>query len=241
MNPYEQNKEIESLVESKDTFTQEEINFISQYTGMGGLEKYGAEGRGLLHEYYTPIRLIEKMWGLVAKYSFVGGKVLEPSSGIGRFMQFTDAPTKAYETNPLTAKICKILNPNAEVINDSFTSHFYSKDKYDKNEFENDFDLVIGNPPYGEFNDKNSYSEKKKINVPNMRFDHYFIIRGLDCLKSGGLLCFVVTDSLFKDSSNKKVISLIETKSELLDAYLLPDSTFPTTKQPTSLIVLKKL
>jgi type I restriction-modification system DNA methylase subunit len=61
----------------------------------------------------------------------------------------------------------------------------------------------------------------------------------LDCLKSGGLLVFVVTDNLFR-GSYPEIEEAILNKAELLDAYLLPDKTFPTTKIATSLIVLRK-
>lgn len=74
MNPYQINVEIEKLVQSKEVFTAEEMNFIGQYTGMGGLEKYGARGNDLLYEYYTPNDLIRVQWALAVKYGFIGGK-----------------------------------------------------------------------------------------------------------------------------------------------------------------------
>ena len=64
MNQFEKNKNIEDLVLSKNDFTPDELNYISTYTGMGGLEKQGATGVGLLYEYYTPHELVKKMWAL---------------------------------------------------------------------------------------------------------------------------------------------------------------------------------
>jgi len=241
MNQYEINKEIEALVMSKDNFSPEELQYIFSYTGMGGLEKYGAESSpGLLHEYYTPAEVIKKMWALAIKFGFNGGKVLEPSAGVGRVLTYDNNKAVAYETSPISAKICTLINPNAEVRQKSFSQHFYDDrlSKFNPN-FEKDFNLVIGNPPYGEFNDINSFSEKKHFNLPNMRFDQYFILRGLDCLVSGGFLVYVVTDNLF-NGKYPEVESAIEAKSEILDAYLLPDQTFTTTKIPTALIVLRK-
>ena len=43
-----------------------------------------------------------------------------------------------------------------------------------------------------------------------------------------------------KESQIADLKAAIEAKAELLDAYLLPDKTFKTTKQTTSLIVLRK-
>lgn len=238
MNQYEKNKDIEQLVVSKNDFTPDELNYISQYTGMGGLEKYGAKGEGLLYEYYTPNVLVKKMWALAIKYGFGGGKILEPSTGIGRFLLYAgDNDVLGYEINPISAKICRLLNPNVRLIEKSFTYHFWKNGQAIP--FEKDFDLVIGNPPYGDFEGANQASEIKHFKLPDLRFDQYFILRSLDCLKSGGLLVFVVTDNLFQ-GSYLKTVEAIESKAELLDAYLLPSKTFPTTKIATSLIVLRK-
>lgn len=239
MNQYELNKNIEEIVMSKNDFTPDELNYISQYTGMGGLEKYGAkETPGLLYEYYTPHELIKKMWALAIKYGFQGGKILEPSTGIGRFLLYdSNNDVLGYEINPISAKICRLLNPNARIIEKSFSYHFWKNGQ--PIEFEKEFDLAIGNPPYGKFDDWNQALEIKHFSLPDLRFDQYFILRSLDCLKSGGLLVFVVTDNLFQ-GKYPKIEEAIENKAELLDAYLLPDKTFQTTKISTSLIVLRK-
>lgn len=239
MNPFEKNKKIEELVMSKNNFTKEELDFIAQYTGNGGLEKYGATGKGLLHEYYTPHELIQKMWALALKYGYNGGKILEPSVGIGRTILYTtDQEVLAYEISPISAKICRLLNPNATIIEKSFSSHFIKNGNFIP-DYENDFDLVIGNPPYGDWEDINKSIEQTYVKIKNVRFDQYFIIRALDCLKPGGLLVFVVTDNLFSGKYDD-VEALIESKAELLDAYLLPDKTFTHTKIATALIVLRK-
>lgn len=239
MNPYQINVEIEKLVQSKEVFTAEEMNFIGQYTGMGGLEKYGARGNDLLYEYYTPNDLIRVQWALAVKYGFIGGKVLEPSCGVGRVFNYDRNKAVGYEINPLTAKICKILNPHVDVRLNPFSEHFYDKKGQFNPDFEKDYDLAIGNPPYSEIIDINQESEIALLKLKRLRFDQYFIIRSLDCLKPGGLLVFVVTDNLFRNSYPEVEAAILQ-RADLLDAYLLPDKTFKTTKQPTSLIVLQK-
>lgn len=239
MNQFQINKKIEELVLSKNQFTQEELNFIAQYTGMGGLESFGATGKGLLFEYYTPHEVLRKMWALALKFGYDGGKILEPSVGIGRALLYTtNQDVLAYEISPISAKICRLLNPNARIIEKSFSYHF-TKNGKTLTDYENDFSIIIGNPPYGEFNDPNKAAEVAQIKLPNLRYDQYFIIRGLDVLKPGGLLVFVVTDNLFS-GKYPEVEKYIEHRAELLDAYLLPDKTFKTTKIATSLIVLRK-
>ena len=241
-NQFKLNKAIEEYLDSKDEFyifSDEEKAFLYLYEGYGGLEKEGATGRGLLWEYYTPQLLIKKMWGLANKYGFNNGKVLEPSVGVGRFLDYVEnTPVTTYEINPYSARICKILHPTSIVNLKSFEEHFYMGNMYNP-KFEKDFSLVIGNPPYGEFVGKRSVAESKRLKVGVKKFEHYFILRGLDCLKSGGLLIYVSTANLFTKGYDP-IKEKISEHAELIDAYLLPNKTFAKTQINTSIIVLKK-
>jgi hypothetical protein len=247
-NQHELNEAIVSLIKDKPlnyAFTDTEKAFIYKYEGSGGLAKFGAEGVGLLHEYYTPTELIEKLWGLAYQYGFSGGKVLEPSVGIGRvldYVNFTNTTVTAYEISLISKRICEIMHPFANVKLGSFSNHFYGSDRMANvynDKFEKDYDLVIGNPPYGEITDLRAEAEKGRLKAGNMRFEHYFILRGLDTLKSGGLLIYVSTANLFL-KGYEQVKERISERAELLDGFLLPSSTFKTTKINTSIIVLRK-
>ena len=241
-NQFNLNKGIEEFLDSKDNdyiFSDQEKSFLYLYEGYGGLEKEGAKGNVLLWEYYTPQLLIKKMWGLANKYGFNQGKVLEPSVGVGRFLDFSEGSNvTAYEISPYSARICKILHPKANVNLKSFEEHFYTGNMFNP-KFEKDFDLVIGNPPYGDVTGKRSVAEAKRLKVAVRKWEHYFILRGLDALKSGGLLIYVSTANLFT-KGYEPLKEKIGERAELIDAYLLTNKTFKTTKINTSLIVLKK-
>ena len=233
----------------RTNFTLEEKQFISQYSGSGGQLKKGEEKtKEAFSEFYTPDLAVKKMWLLAHKYGFRGGKLLEPSVGTGNFLKYVDyinCDVTAYELNELTSKIVKILYPETTVINKSFSTHFYGKSKFDGNlpdkYFDKDFDLIIGNPPYGEQNhEKKISSERKLLKVKgDMNLEHYFMIRGLDCLKVGGLLIYLTTNNVFfKDFQGVK--ELISDRANLVDAYLLPNKTFKNTQVGTAIIVLRK-
>ena len=241
-NQFTLNKAIEQFLDSKDNlyiFSNQEKEFLYLYEGYGGLEKEGATGKELLWEYYTPKLLIKKMWGLANKYGFNGGKVLEPSVGVGRFLNYSEnSKVTAYEISRYSHRICQIIHPLANVNLSSFEEHFYNGNVFNPN-FEKDFDLVIGNPPYGDFTGKRSSAEAKRLKVGIKKWEHYFILRGLDTLKSGGLLIYVSTANLFTkgyDSLKEKIAE----KGDLVDAYLLPNKTFKKTTINTSLIVIRK-
>jgi len=241
-NQFTLNKAIEEFLDSKDNFyifSNQEKEFLYLYEGYGGLEKEGATGKELLWEYYTPKLLIKKMWGLANKYGFNGGKVLEPSVGVGRFLNYSESSkVTAYEISRYSYRICQIIHPKSDVKLSSFEEHFYIGNVFNPN-FEKDFDLVIGNPPYGDFTGRRSDAEAKRLKVGIKKWEHYFILRGLDTLKSGGLLIYVSTANLFTkgyDSLKEKIAE----KGDLVDAYLLPNKTFKKTTINTSLIVIRK-
>lgn len=55
----------------------------------------------------------------------------------------------AFEINETTAKIAKIFHPEVDIHLRSFETEFIDE-KGKKKEFSEKYDLVIGNPPYGE-------------------------------------------------------------------------------------------
>lgn len=250
-NQFEINKAIEELVLSipSEQLTAEEKNFISYFSGYGGLEKYGATGKGLLYEYFTPSKIAKKMWALAYKYGFKGGKVLEPSCGIGEFIKY--APEQelvtGYEINEVSAKICKILYPKANIESKYFETFFIKNNNSIRGDMKNlpKFSLIIGNPPYGTMGGIYAGMGEKSYTKSSNYID-YFINRGLDLLEKDGLLIYIIgtevsaggTPFLMQQMNEAKKI--ISQKANLLDAYRLPNGVFDTTDVVTDIIVLQK-
>ena len=261
-DPYQVNKAIEKLLHSKavnSTFTPEEKNFMTGFTGYGGLDKYATKygeklTEGTFNEYYTPDSIVLKMWGLAYKYGFIdGGKILETSAGIGAFLKY--APNQAdnvtaIEMNPISARILAILYPNATVKNQKFERVFIKnnesvKGKTAKFMFDPNYDLVIGNPPYGDWQGfekgMGEWTYTKADNIVE-----YFIIRGLDMLKSGGLLIYIVGaepssgGKTFLQSGLTKGKEKIAERAELIDAYRLPNDVFERTGVTSEIVVFRK-
>ena len=247
-NPYEMNKAIEELVASRgENLTSDQKFFVSQFSGYGGLEKYGATGIGIKFEYFTPDVIVQKMWGLAYKYGYSNGSVLEPSSGVGAFLKYVPDVAKdkslAIELNPVSYAISKILYPNIQHKNQKFEQMFLKNNASVKGKVEPRFHLVIGNPPYGEIGGfEMGLGEDRYTKAQN--YIEYFILRGLDLLHSGGLLIYIVGSTLGKPflmKGQSKIKSSIMQKSVLLDAYRLPNGVFETTDVLSEIIVLKKI
>jgi hypothetical protein len=250
-NQFEINKAIEELVDSipAQNITPEEKAFIGYYSGYGGLEKYGATGKGIKYEFFTPSDIAIKMWGLAYKFGFNGGYVLEPACGIGEFFKY--APDQSmitgYDINEKIIKICNILYPKATLFDKSFETLFVKNNKSIKDNVQGlkKYSLVIGNPPYGSYNSPLAgIGERDYTNSNN--FIDYFIFRGLDLLEKGGLLIYIIGTEVaiggtpFLAQPMNKVKKSILEKSQLLDAYRLPNGLFANTDVVTDIIVLRK-
>jgi len=254
------NAEITELVKKKvaggDNWSLDEIEFIQQYTGDGGLGVKASEtGSGILYEFYTPKEIASRMMQLAYNHGFVGGNVCEPAVGIGRFLQYLDPSNcyvDAYEyagTDLATGKnkdtsfqICKATYPWVNVINAQFESVFYSGNSRVGHAAE--YDLVIGNPPYGEF--LGEYSGKRREKKDSVKFygktyDQYFIWAGIQLLNPGGLLVFIVPSTFL--SNNKtytKFKNDLYRQADLINAFRMPLSLFEFTGIGTDIVVFKK-
>lgn len=261
-NPFEKVQAIEKMVDEKgenpDNYSVIEKKFISEYTGIGGLEKFGATTRfegdtGLLYEYFTPQNLCEFMWGLAYKHIGTNSinNVLEPSFGAGAFLSV--APVNViidgYDISQYQYKICKVLFPDKRfrLKLGSFEELFIKNNFTVKGNVDPYYDLVIGNPPYGAFSGKYAskrMGEKKYTKASN--YVEYFITRGLDVLKPNGLLIYVIGSvpvfggKPFLESNITNAKSEIMKKSELVDAYRLGNSMFEQTQVDADIIVLRK-
>ena len=110
-----------------------------------------------------------------------------------------------------------------------------------------EYDLVIGNPPYGDFG--GPYSGKKgekasTVKVPLFRgstYDQYFIWAGIELLKPGGLLIYIIPSS-FLDNDKKYELfkDEIYSKADLINAYRMPFELFEFTGIGTDIVVFKK-
>jgi type I restriction-modification system DNA methylase subunit len=169
-----------------------------------------------------------------------------------------EARCVAYEINEYSAIITKILYPFCDVRLAPFESVFISKKNTIRGKVENleKFDIVIGNCPYGSFDALDTeantnaarlllgFGEKDFTNARN--YVEYFLRRGMDLLKPGGLMVMIIGAELknggamFLDGGVTPVKKYLNDNCKLLEAYRLPDTTFERTGVTSDIIVLKK-
>ena len=246
-NQHELNKDIELLIDRKDSekssFSEEEKNYIRKYTGSGGLIKQGATGQGILYEYYTPDSIIKKMWGLAYHFGYDGGAVLEPAVGTGHFLKYAPktASVVGFEINHYAARIAQILYPTATIYEAYFESIFFTGNIHLKDDFgDTRYSLIIGNPPYGAFSGRYAGMGEKKWTGAHSN-EQYFTLRGLDLLKSDGLLIYILPSNFLKGESFANIARKIASKCIGLDRYYLGNNIFKTTDIETDIIALRKI
>ena len=254
-NQYQLNKEIEELIQRKDSrnqkFSKTDIDFISRYSGSGGKARQGAGGRGVLDEFYTPDYICEYMYQLAVKYGYKKGHILEPSVATGKIIKpFYDRSNyksiTAFEINDLTKRICEISYPKVKVYSGYFETAFLMPDRFNvkmpKQKFtwlkNYPFDLIIGNPPYGQH--KNRYSIHFKGKEKFKQIENFFMYKGMQLLKKGGLLVFITGSNFMRTGkTNLREKQMIGELAEFVDAFRLP-KVFESSEVPTDILIFKR-
>lgn len=249
-NQHELNQHIEKLLAERsetDSFSDEEKALLRKYSGSGGQGKHGATGEGVLYEFYTPDWVCDWMWQMAHHYGYDGGTVLEPSCATGELLR--PAPDKgkcyAFEINPTSRKIARILYPEAHIHDGYFETSMLEPRRYTMRLKKSvtwlegfPFSLVIGNPPYGKYtNAYSTYFPKPKMK----QIELFFYYHGLRMLKPGGLLIYIAGSNVLRNgyTYNDEKRAMQDLGCELLDAYRLPP-VFDYSEVPTDILVLRK-
>jgi type I restriction-modification system DNA methylase subunit len=219
---------------------------------MAILEKYepNEASQDILYSFFTPVWLCQVMYDLAKRNGFKkNGKVLEPACGTGNMISVLDNPQNctAFELNPINFEIAKKRVPKATYFNQYFETAFLQKPRFRTKMKTKDFtwlkdypfDLVIGNPPYGDAVNKYSpYFRSPKLNIK--RIEMFFMYQGLLLLKPGGLLVFITGSNFMRnDKTYTKEKQWIGEYAEFVDAYRMP-KVFKNTGVPTDILIFRR-
>lgn len=175
------------------------------------------EKRKMYAQFFTPRRIREELLNKLPR--LVRPKVLDPACGTGEFLlsarnYFVEPELYCWEIDPELVKIAKKVVPEAKVeLVDSLTKPFVEE-----------FDVVIGNPPYYEFK-PNWYIVDKFGEILNGRTNIYalFIYLGIRVLKRGGYLAYVVSSSMNSGEYFKKLRKYIVDTCDIVYLKKIPD------------------
>ena len=239
--------------------TPQEQEILAKYTGWGGLSdvfdekktdwakefkqlkklldesEYKTAKGSILDAYYTEPAIIQGMYNGLAKLGFTGGRLLEPSAGVGRFLGAMPADMlggvkswTAVELDKITGNIAKYLYPNADVRVQGFETAKIP---------DNYMDVVIGNVPFGNF----GVADKAYPAAITKSIHNYFIAKSLDKARPGGIVA-VITSSGTLDATGDAARSYFMKQADLIGAIRLPNTAFEGTgtNVVSDILVFKK-
>ena len=175
-------------------------------------DEYRAAEATINDAFYTSPDIVRAIWKGVSRLGFKGGRVLDPSMGVGNFYgcmprgMMKKSSLQGVEIDNLTSRFAKMLYPNAHVENTGFQ----------KAELANDFfDLVISNIPFGQ------------LKIDGYKIHNYFFANGIDKVRPGGLMVFVTSQgSLTNSEDGARMRNYLDGKADMIAAYKLPEGAF---------------
>ena len=175
-----------------------------------------ALARSTQYAHYTPEFMVRAVWSALGRFGFKAGSILEPGCGTGLFVALMPESVAAksavtgIELDPTTARISKLLYPEAWIRNEDFT----------KARIPETFDLAVGNPP---FSDRTVRADDPAGKL-HLSLHDYFIARSIERLKPGGLGAFV-TSRYTMDKTDPKAREHIAALADLVGAIRLPQGS----------------
>jgi adenine-specific DNA methylase len=179
--------------------------------------EYASLARCTQYAHFTPEPIVRAIWSGLQRLGWRGGRVLEPGIGTGLFPALMSEAFRdksfvtGAELDPVTARIVRLLQSNARIINADFA----------RTDLAAIYDLAIGNPP---FSDRKVRSDRA-YRALGLRLHDYFIARSINLLKPGALAAFVTSTGTM-DKADRTARQHIAKSADLIAAIRLPEGSF---------------
>ncbi|GAA3989462.1 hypothetical protein GCM10022210_48410 [Mucilaginibacter dorajii] len=171
--------------------------------------------------YYTPDYIPEVIYDAMAECNILPKRIYEPSAGAGVFIgeaikTFADIEQiTAVEKDILTGKVLKAICSTYDIPVDVQIKKLEETAATEKSQS----DIVISNIPFGKIAVHDPAYNKSGISA---KVHTYFFAKGLDKLKDGGILAYIVTDAFLNNPSNAAARKYLFTSADLLTVAVLP-------------------
>lgn len=200
-----------------------------------GKDAWEEAQNSIINAHYTDPYTINSMWKMAKNMGFKGGKVLEPSMGVGNFFGLMPkgiaekSQLTGIELDRTTGRMAQALYPQANI---------QIKGYEESRTPDNFYDMIIGNVPFGNFNIADRRYGKLKPLIHD-----FFFLKGIDQLKPGGIMMAITTKGTL-DKADARVRMELAKKADLVAAYRLPTGAFDKyagTNVVTDILIFKKL
>ena len=220
--------------------TADEQETLSRYTGWGAIpdafdeskpewkrefeelkaaltpEEYEAARSSTLNAHYTSPTVIRAIYDALVNLGFEGGRILEPSCGVGNFFgllpdSMRNSELYGVELDSITGRIAQQLYPDANIEITGFENTKFA---------DGFFDVAIGNVPFGNYQVFDPEYNRLGFSIHN-----YFAAKMLDQVRPGGIVAFV-TSRYMMDAKDESARRYLAERGELLGAIRLPNNAF---------------
>ncbi len=198
--------------------------------------EFRAARKSTLDAHYTSPIAVGAMYDALSGLGFTGGRVLEPSVGVGNFFGLMPAAVRnasqlhGVELDSLTSRMVAALYPKAKIAKATGFENFQIPAEY--------FDVVIGNPPFG----SQPLVDAERSPYSGFSIHNYFLAKGIDKLRPGGLMAVVVSHN-FLDAQDGRARKWIGERASLIGGVRLPNTAFKEnagTEVVTDILVFQK-
>ena len=201
-----------------EVFDESKPDWSKEYAELKALltpEEYEAARGSTLNAHYTSPAVIRAIYEAVGSMGFEGGRILEPSMGVGNFFgllpeSMQGSQLHGVELDSITGRIAKQLYPEANITVAGFETT-------NRPGF---FDLAVGNVPFGQYQVHDPEHDRLGFSIHN-----YFAAKMLDQVRPGGIVAFV-TSRYTLDAKDESVRRYLAERGELLGAIRLPNNAF---------------
>lgn len=196
----------------------------------------------VLSAFYTPPQVIGSINNALQEKGIIIDRFLDPSAGIGAFSsQFKladEAESICFEKDLLTGKILSSLHPENKIKIEGFERM--------ESRYNNYFDVVASNIPFGEMKVFDAEYRTKKPNVyqDSTNYIHdYFFLKGLDSIREGGIVAFLTSQGVANSPKGLPIRTFLMSQADLVSLVRLPNNLFidsAGTEVGSDLIILQK-
>ena len=197
----------------------------------------------VLSAFYTPPKVVQAITDALGQSGIKPLRLLDPSAGMGIF---TDTIGKMspgceatqFEKDMLTGKILSHLNPDGKVRIEGFENI--------ENRYNGYFDVIASNIPFGDisvFDPAYLHTKSPAQRLARGTIHNYFFMKGVDCVREGGLVAFITSQGVLNAESNRPVREWLMERCEPVSAIRFPNNLFTDhagTEVGSDLIILQR-
>lgn len=202
-----------------DAFDENKGDWAKEYSELKAAltpEEYEAVRSSTLNAHYTSPTVIRAIYDALVNLGFEGGRILEPSCGVGNFFgllpdSMADSQLYGVELDSITGRIAQQLYPDANIEITGFENTKFA---------DGFFDVAIGNVPFGNYQVFDPEYNRLGFSIHN-----YFAAKMLEQVRPGGIVAFV-TSRYTMDAKDESVRRYLAGRGELLGAIRLPNNAF---------------